>query len=337
MAAAEDVARAAGCDYVELRQRNPLKGTGRRTDRNVATWIPTAGGAEGVFARLHPNVRNKIRKADKNEVVVQRGREAFWRTSTRSTPGICAIWARRLSRRGCLRKPWRRFPEQVLVYRAVRRGKTIAAKWWFGIGTRATSRGRPPCGRNCAMRRFTRMNWKGDPGRLPGRLPADRSRAQHRRISSHQDFKKYWGGVNRAVAVGLPVAGTIQPAGIEQGKTGVFRRHRGVETVAVGLCRVLGPIIARGCPENVRRELSMRILYLHQFFAGPEAPVRGNRGIWFACWPNGATRWTWWRAISSPTTNRPNRRKRRFPGGGSLRVHRLPVPRAACAPAWATD
>jgi hypothetical protein len=63
----------------------------------IARWSPRSrspAGAEGTFARLHSNVRNKIRKAEKSGVTVDQG-AAGLADFYASIPGICAISARR--------------------------------------------------------------------------------------------------------------------------------------------------------------------------------------------------------------------------------------------------
>ena len=246
MAAAAEIARAAGCDCVELRQRHPLKGNWPTTDRKVATWISTAGGAEGVFARLHPNVRNKIRKAEKNEVVVQQGREHL--------ADFYAIYSRNLRDLGTpvvtprlFAEAVEAFPEQVLVYRAVRRGKTIAAK--------VVVRDRDTCyfTWSASLREelshapVHAMNWKAiEDACQAGCTSIDLGRSTA--DSSHQEFKKYWGGETQPLPWAYQLLGRSDLPGLNKENRAFSVAIAAWKRLPLGLSRVLGPVLARGLP-----------------------------------------------------------------------------------------
>lgn len=246
MAAAGEIARAAGCDSIELRQRHPLKGDWPTTDRKVATWISTEGGAEGVFARLHPNVRNKIRKAEKNEVLVQEGREHL--------ADFYAIYSRNLRDLGTpvvtprlFAEAVEAFPEQVRVYRAVRHGKTIAAKVVVRDQDTCYFTWSASLREELCHAPVHAMNWKAieDACRTGCRqIDLGRSTAE----SSHQDFKKYWGGETRTLPWAYQLLGRTDLPGLNKENRSFSLAIAAWKRLPLGLSRALGPFIARGLP-----------------------------------------------------------------------------------------
>lgn len=243
---AETLGRAAGCDYIELRQRHPLKGQWPTTDRKVVTVIPTTGGANAVFARLHQNVRNKIRKAEKNGVAVQQGLEFL--------PEFYAIYSRNLRDLGTpvisrrfFDSAAAAFPRQLRVYRAVRNGKTIAAKvvardeatcyFTWSASIRAELCHAP----------VHAMNWKAIEEACQAgckRIDLGRSTAE----SSHHDFKKYWGGESHVLPWAYQLLGRSDLPGLNKENKSFSLAIALWKRLPLGLSRILGPPIARGLP-----------------------------------------------------------------------------------------
>lgn len=197
LAAAEQIARAAGCEYLELRQLHPLQTALPTTDRKVVSEISLADGPDAVFQRLHQNVRNKIRKAQKNAVTVQQGAEYledFYRIYCRNlrdlgTPVISGrFFAAMLAE----------LPRQVRIYRAQRLGRTIAAKaalvdngvcYFTWSASLREELGHAP---------VQAMNWRAiEEACAAGctRIDFGTSTAG----TSGHEFKKYWGGETRTL------------------------------------------------------------------------------------------------------------------------------------------
>ena len=244
--AAVHIARAAGCASIELRQLYPVKSAWPTTDRKVITEISTEGGANAVFARLHQNVRNKIRKAEKNGVIVQQGLEFL--------PEFYAIYSRNLRDLGTpvltrrfFEAVREAFPSQTRIYRAVRKGTTLAAK--MIIRDARTCHFVWSASRREALRYapVQAMNWRAIEEACEAgcdRIDLGRSTAE----SSHFDFKKYWGGVSR------PLPWTYQV--LDQTATPDLHKENPKYAPAIavwkrlplGVSRILGPPIARGLP-----------------------------------------------------------------------------------------
>jgi FemAB-related protein (PEP-CTERM system-associated) len=243
---AETLARAAGCDSIELRQRYPLKGDWPTSDRKVVTVISTAGGAEQVFARLHPNVRNKIRKAEKNGVSVQQGAECL--------PEFYDIYSRNLRDLGTPVISRRFFeaaletlPDNLKVYRAVRQGKTIAAKivavdrrtcFFTWSASLREELGHAP---------VHAMNWRAIVDACEaGCAWVDLGRSTAG--TSHQDFKKYWGGESWTLPWAYQLLGGAELPGLHKEDRRFSLAIALWKRMPLGLSRLLGPPIARGLP-----------------------------------------------------------------------------------------
>ncbi len=244
--AAAGIARAAGCDHIELRQLHPLKSPWPTTDRKVVTEIPLDGGPGAVFARLHQNVRNKIRKAEKNGVAVQQGVEYL--------PDFYAIYSRNLRDLGTpvlgrrfFEAALEAFPSHIRVYRAVRQGKTIAAKM--------VVMGRNTCHFvwSASLREelshapVHAMNWRAvEEACQAGCRQVDLGRSTA--DSSHQDFKKYWGGECRTLPWAYQLLGREDLPGLHKENKSFALAIALWKRLPLGLSRILGPPIARGLP-----------------------------------------------------------------------------------------
>ena len=243
---AAKIARGAGCDCIELRQLHSLKSPWPTTDRKVVTEISTDSGANAVFARLHQNVRNKIRKAEKNGVAVQQGAEYL--------PEFYAIYSRNLRDLGTpvlalrfFEAALEDFPRQIRVYRAVRQGKTIAAKMVVV--------GRDVCHFvwSASLREelchapVHAMNWRAIEEACQAgcqRIDLGRSTAE----STHHDFKKYWGGESRVLPWAYQLLGRTDLPGLNKENKSFALAIALWKRLPLGLSRILGPPIARGLP-----------------------------------------------------------------------------------------
>ncbi|MCL4235785.1 MAG: GNAT family N-acetyltransferase, partial [Deltaproteobacteria bacterium] len=192
LAASGDFARANACRYVELRQRDPLGIDDLPvSSRKVTSVISLAGGADAVFARLHQNVRNKIRKAEKNDVVVTRGADGladFYRVYSHNLRDLgTPVLSRRF-----FEEILRAFASDVHVYTARRHGALLGAKivvrspftafFIWAAAYRGALEFAP----------VQALNWAAIRDACDaGCAEIDLGRSTDG--SSHQNFKKYWG------------------------------------------------------------------------------------------------------------------------------------------------
>lgn len=245
-AEAARLARAAGCDSIELRQLHPLRSPWPTTDRKVVTEIALDGGAEATFARLHSNVRNKIRKAEKSGVTVDQGAAGL--------PDFYAIYSRNLRDLGTpvltrrfFAAALETFPERIRIYRARRQGQTIAAKM--------VVRGRDVCHFvwSASLREelchapVHAMNWRAIADACADgcrRIDLGRSTAD----SSHLDFKKYWGGESRILPWAYQLLERTDLPELNKENRSFALAIALWKRLPLGLSRVLGPPIARGLP-----------------------------------------------------------------------------------------
>ena len=239
-------ARAAGCRSIELRQLHPLRLDWPTTDRKVVTTIPTDGGAEPVFGRLHQNVRNKIRKAAKSGVSVQQGAEHL--------PEFYAIYARNLRDLGTpvisrrfFEEAAGAFPGLIRVYRALRGGKTIAAKMVVMDGGTCHFVWSASLREELRHAPVHAMNWKAIEDACEAgcaRIDLGRSTAE----SSHHDFKKYWGGESRTLPWAYQLLGSSDLPGLNKENRSFSLAIALWKRLPLGLSNILGPPIARGLP-----------------------------------------------------------------------------------------
>jgi FemAB-related protein (PEP-CTERM system-associated) len=248
-ALADEAARlavAAGCRTIELRQRHPLKIDWPTTDRKVATAISIEGGAEQVMARLHQNVRNKIRKAAKEGVTVLAGPEGL--------SDFYAIYSRNLRDLGTpvisrrfFEAALEQLPDNLKVYRAVRNGKTIAAK------IVAVDR-RTCCFTWSASLReelvhapVHAMNWRAIVDACEaGCAWVDMGRSTAG--TSHQEFKKYWGGDSWTLPWAYQLLNGAELPGLHKEDRRFSLAIALWKRMPLGLSRLLGPPLARNLP-----------------------------------------------------------------------------------------
>ncbi len=243
---AKEAARGFGCRYVELRQRHSLKLDFPVSDKKVTSVISLEGGSEGVFARLHQNVRNKIRKSEKAGLEIKSGPEFlddFYRVYSRNLRDLgTPVLSRRF-----FRAMAEIFPDNTRVYRAERMGKTIGAKIAFFDG------------RFCyfvwaaAVRRELRhapvhaLNWAAIRDACEaGCETVDLGRST--RDSSHQDFKKYWGVAVHTLPWTYQLISCDKIPGLNPDNPKFRLAIRLWRNLPVSFTRMIGPPLARLLP-----------------------------------------------------------------------------------------
>ncbi len=240
------LAAAAGCRSIELRQRRPLKLDWPTTDRKVATAISTEGGASQVMARLHQNVRNKIRKAEKEGVTVQEGPEGL--------PEFYAIYSRNLRDLGTpvisrrfFEAALEHLPDNLKVYRAMRNGKTIAAKIVAVDRRTCYFTWSASLREKLAHAPVHAMNWRAiEDACEAGCNWVDLGRSTAG--TSHQDFKKYWGGESWTLPWAYQLLDGAELPGLHKEDRRFSLAIALWKRMPLGLSRLLGPPIARGLP-----------------------------------------------------------------------------------------
>ncbi len=243
---ANNIGRTAGCRYIELRQRFPLKCDLPLSQRKVVSLIPLQGGHEQVFSRLHQNVRNKIRKSKKNGVIVQQGVEYlsdFYDVYARNLRDMgTPVLSRRFFE--CMVET---FPQHVRVYRATHQGKTIGAKivlidrdtcYFVWVASIREDLSYAP---------VHALNWTAiEDACTAGCKNVDFGRSTTE--STHQDFKKYWGVESHILpwAYQLLNCDNIPGLNKENPKFAVFIATW--KRLPLFLSRLLGPPLARRLP-----------------------------------------------------------------------------------------
>lgn len=124
---AMEIAGEQKATYVELRHLNPLIEELPQNLFKVTYLISLEGGQEAVWKRLHSNVRNKIRKAEKNGIEVEHGNHLigdFYRVYSHNMRDLgTPVMPRRF-----FEEIVAGFPEDALVYVGRQENKPIAAK-----------------------------------------------------------------------------------------------------------------------------------------------------------------------------------------------------------------
>lgn len=246
-AASLELGRQTGCRYVELRQRDAL-GIEELpvSSRKVTSVIGLAGGADAVFARLHQNVRNKIRKAEKNDVVVTRGADGlgdFYRVYSHNlrdlgTPVMSRRWFEQILRA---------FPEDVHVYTARRHGALLGAKivvrsprtayFIWAAAYRGALEYAP----------VQALNWAAIRDACDaGCAEIDLGRSTDG--SSHQNFKKYWGVEIRPLHWTYQLVTATHMPGLNPDNPKFALAVKIWKMLPVALTRVFGPPLARLLP-----------------------------------------------------------------------------------------
>jgi FemAB-related protein (PEP-CTERM system-associated) len=243
------VGRRHGCAYVEFRHRHAIADAAAlpTNDFKVTSVLDLTDGVEAIWkSKLHQNVRNKIRKAEKSDVTIRRGADelaTFARVFAANqrdhgTPALPTAF---------FREVLARFGEDVNVYAAHHGGRPIAAKltvdfrdtryFIWSASTRAGNQFAP----------VPAMNWTAiQDAAAKGLRAVDLGRST--KDTGSQSFKKYW-GVNieplywqyhlltRATMPGLNVSNPKFDLAIR-----LWRR------LPLFLTRWLGPPLARRLP-----------------------------------------------------------------------------------------
>jgi len=243
---AETIGRNVGSRYIELRQRYPLKYKLPSTDRKVVSVIPLKGGPGEVYSRLHQNVRNKIRKAEKNGVVVQKGVEYL--------SDFYCIYARNLRDLGtpvltrCFFELMvDTFPQHVRIYRAIRQGKPIGAKVVLIDRDTCYFVWSATIREDLCYAPVHAMNWAAiEDAYAAGCQNIDFGRSTAE--STHQNFKKYWGGESQALPWVYQLLNCDEIPGLHKENRKFSLAIALWKRLPLFLSRILGPPIARRLP-----------------------------------------------------------------------------------------
>ena len=243
---AEAIGRETGCRYIELHQRSPLKSGLPTSQHKVASLIPLQGGADEVFMKLHHNVRNKIRKSKKNGVTVQKGMEYL--------TDFYHIYSRNLRDLGTpvLTKRFFEhvvdiFPEQAVIYRATRQGKTIGAKITLMDQKTCYFEWSASLRESLKYAPVHAMNWAAiEDACAEGchQIDFGRSTAE----SSHQKFKKYWGVESYKMPWAYQLLNCNEIPGLNKENSKFSLPISLWKKLPLSLSRILGPPIARRLP-----------------------------------------------------------------------------------------
>lgn len=240
-------AQSNACRYVELRQREPL-GVEQLpvSSRKVTSVIPLCGGADAVFARLHQNVRNKIRKAEKNDVVVTRGSEGladFYRVYSHNLRDLgTPVISRRF-----FEEIGRAFADDVHIYTARRNGWLLGAKIVIRWRTRAYFIWAAAYRDALEYAPVQALNWAAIRDACDaGCDEVDLGRSTDG--SSHQNFKKYWGVEIRPLHWTYQLVTATHMPGLNPDNPKFALAVRIWKSLPVALTRVFGPPLARLLP-----------------------------------------------------------------------------------------
>ncbi|MBX3423905.1 MAG: FemAB family PEP-CTERM system-associated protein [Pirellulaceae bacterium] len=243
---ASDIGRQADCRYIELRQRYPLQLDLPRDERKVGSFLSLEGGTEQVFKRLHQNVRNKVRKAEKNEVIVQSGPECL--------KDFYAVYSRNLRDLGTpvisprfFAEIQRAFPDTCRVYRAVRHGHTIAAKFVVFDANTCYFVWSASIRDQLQYAPVQLMNWRAIEDAIGvGCQTVDFGRST--RGSSHEEFKKFWGVQAETLPWCYKLLSQTEMPGLAKENPKFSLAIEGWKRLPLPISRLLGPPLARLLP-----------------------------------------------------------------------------------------
>ncbi len=242
----ESLARDLNLRYVELRQAFDLDLDLPVSDRKVVSTISLDGGSEAVFSRLHQNVRNKIRKSGKNDVVIDKGSgylDEFYAMYSRNlrdlgTPVISKKFFKNILDA---------FPGEAHIYIARRKGELIGAKLVFFD--------QQTCYFVWAASRKDRMkyapvqalNWAAiEDACEKGCASVDLGRST--RDSSHQNFKKYWGVEVKTLPWSYQLIGDSEMPGLNPDNPKFALAVKIWRRLPLCFTRIIGPALARRLP-----------------------------------------------------------------------------------------
>jgi FemAB-related protein (PEP-CTERM system-associated) len=128
---ARQLARQYRCRYVELRSTAPLSPEFQVDREKVCMHLPLAPDAEEVWRRLRPEIRNRVRKAEKAGLTVLQGGEEL-------VPDFYRVWTLRMQQLGTPCYPrrlfsnlLRSFPDQARVFVVQHNRRTVAAGFFY--------------------------------------------------------------------------------------------------------------------------------------------------------------------------------------------------------------
>jgi FemAB-related protein (PEP-CTERM system-associated) len=234
------------CKSIELRQRHPLESSLPSHEHKVTSVLSLAGRVDESFGRLHTNVRNKIRKARKNNVRVEAGIDQVSK--------FYAIYAKNLRDLGTpvISKKFflsivMTFPENSQIYCAVHDGKVIAAKlvlfdnhtcyFVWSASERDALRYAP----------VHAMNWAAiEDACHRGVQFVDFGRSTAG--STHEAFKKYWGGEMQTLPWCYQLTAEGEMPGLNKENESFSLAIRLWKKMPLCVSKIVGPPIARNLP-----------------------------------------------------------------------------------------
>ncbi len=246
---ARRVGSAHNCEYIEFRHRFALPGASDlpTNEFKVTNILDIAAGEEHVWtSRIHQNVRNKIRKAEKSDVRIAFGREHlddFYRVfavnqRNHGTPVLPKRWFVNLLEA---------FGEAAQVTVATHAGRPIGAK--LTVDFRDTCyfiwSASVPAGNRFAP--VPAMNWAAiRAAAARGLTKIDFGRST--KGGGGYNFKKYWGGVEEQLYWQYLLLTREQMPGLNTTNPKFERAIRLWRKLPVWLTRLAGPMIARDLP-----------------------------------------------------------------------------------------
>ncbi|MDP8223578.1 MAG: FemAB family PEP-CTERM system-associated protein [Candidatus Lernaella stagnicola] len=249
MRRAREVAERYGCNYVEYRHRHLPPGTEDLPTNTfkVTSILDLSGGVERVWKEaLHQNVRNKVRKAAKNDVVVRRGVEhldAFYRVfavgqRNHGTP----VLPRRF-----FAKIVEQFGDAAHVYAAYHGAEAIGGKLTIDFGSTRYfiwSASRREANR---MAPVPAMNWRAIQDAVDiGLQTVDFGRSTQG--TSSEKFKKHWGVETQQLYWQYQLIHTEQMPGLNTSNPKFELAIRAWKKLPVWLTTLIGPPLARLLP-----------------------------------------------------------------------------------------
>jgi len=249
LAAAERVGRETDCAYVEYRHRYspPAAQSLPLNDFKVTTRLDLSAGAQALWTeRLHQNVRNKIRKAEKQDVQVVGGNSGvddFYRVFASNqrdhgTPVLPKKWFKQIAAA---------FGQDARFYLARHAGRTIGAKLVLDFKDTCYFIWSASLREANHLAPVPAMNWLAiQEAAARGVRFIDLGRST--KGSGSQNFKKYWGGeieplywhYHLLTRDSVPGLNAVNPK---------FARAIGLwRKLPVAVTRWIGPWLARDLP-----------------------------------------------------------------------------------------
>lgn len=243
---AETLMRQAGCDSIQLRQRYPVRGALPANDHKVTSLLSLEGGVDDAFGRLHTNVRNKIRKARKNSVRVQAGLDQISKFYDIYAQNLRDLGTPVISKKFFL-AVIKFFAGKVQIYCAYHDGNVIGSKmvlfddhtcyFVWSASDRKALRYAP----------VHAMNWAAiEDACHRGVQSVDFGRSTAG--STHESFKKYWGGEMQTLPWCWQLNGDVELPAVNKENASFSLAIRIWKRLPLGVSKLLGPPIARNLP-----------------------------------------------------------------------------------------